>query len=550
MSDLVRGLTELDKARPGYEKAWRMYDGTQREVTAHDAIRPVIEKSGELYRANFARKAVRARTNRIKLSALQVAGASDDGRAEAATNRLTDEVVTPNEFDIEIPRWIEMVCAYGDAYLLRWPAELTDGEDATRAASVNVFVHSPLHMRAIYSEENSREIEFVIHAWSVGSGTEQRLRVNLYYDDRVERKISLEATQGEGVAASAGWREEMFEPFTEETTDDTGEVTGDGAVIMYAAAGVDGMPIEHGRTARPYGRPVHFDAYGPQNAITKIMASHLSGLDWSTLPFRFARSTPGTTGADLNDWDDDTREAPGKPGVSRTASADKLSARPGTMNKLHNTDEVGQLDGADPSVFLEPLTAYVRVLGETTDTPMNVIDPTGQVESGQSRTARIDDLLSDVSAIQTQLAGPLASTCEGALAMLGLTERTVTVTWAPASKVSDAEGWAAVKVQQDAGVPIRTTLIEAGYLPEDVDAWEGELDGRLTLIERLSSVMLMLGQAVATMGLAQDAATELFAQLLGEVLGKDSGIDPSAFVPPAPPVTDPNADPNADPAAT
>lgn len=550
MSDLTRGLTELDKARPGYEKAWRMYDGTAREVTAHDTIRPIIERSGELYRANFARKAVRARINRISVSALQVAGSDDNSPApdsrkpDRQTQLLTDAVTEPNEFDIEIPRWIEMVCAYGDAYLLRWPAAL-EGEETTTAAEVDVFVHSPLHMRAIYDEENTRTIKFVIHAWSTGTGQEQRLRVNLYYDDRVERKISIEATQGEGSSTSAGWRDEMFQPYTEEHEDDEGVVTGDGPVITYADAGVDGMPIEHGRTARPYGRPVHFDAYGPQNAITKIMASHLSGLDWSTLPFRFTRSRPGTTGADLNDWDPDSREAPVKAGHSRTPP-DKFSAKPGTMTKLHDTDEVGQLDGADPSVFLDPLVTYIKVLGETTDTPMNVIDRTGQVESGQSRTARIDDLLSDVANIQRQIAGPIASTCEGSLAMLGQAELTVTVTWAPSSKVTDAEGWQAVKAQQDAGVPIRTTLIEAGYLPEEVDAWASELDGKLTLIERLAEVMTMLGQAVTTMGLGQDAATELFAQLLGEVLGEDAPPIDLAPAPPEPPVTDLNADPADD----
>lgn len=549
MSDLTRGLAELDKARPGYEKAWKMFDGTAREVTAHEAVRQVIEKSGRLYRANFARKAVRARTNRLSVSALQVAGAGGDdasGRAEAATQRLTDEVTQPNEFDIEIPRWIEMVCAYGDAYLLRWPAALAGGEDdgPPAAATVNVFVHSPLHMRAIYDEENSREIAFVIHAWSIGYGPDQRLRVNLYYDDRVERVISREPTNGENVPDA--WADELFEPFDERETDEDEVITGDGPVILYADAGVDGMPIEHGRTARPYGRPVHFDAYGPQNAITKIMASHLSGLDWSTLPFRFARSRPGTTGADLNDWDEDTRQAP-KPGVSRT-SPDKMAAKPGTMNKFHDTDEIGQLDGADPAVFLDPLVTYIKVLGETTDTPMNVIDRTGQVESGQSRTARIDDLLSDVASLQRQLTGPIASTCEGALAMLGQPEQTITVTWAPSSKVSDAEGWAAVKAQQDAGVPIRTTLIEAGYLPEEVDAWAEELDGKLTLIERLAMVMTMLGQAVTVNGLANDAATALFAQLLGEVLGAEA--PPIDFQPappdPAPPVNDPTSDPADD----
>jgi hypothetical protein len=520
MTDLVRGLCALDKARPGYTLAWKMYDGTAREIAANSNVKPIIERTSDFYRANFARKPVRARLNRMEVSALQVAG---DGADHAQTKLLTDQVVEPNEFDIEVPRWLEMCAAYGDAYLLRWPAAL-DAEGAT-ATGVEVFVRSPMGMRAIYDDDNPRVIAFVIDSWCVGHDEDERLRVNLYYSDRVERSISVDRIGRD--SHGSRWDDSMFMPYTEEKTDDTsGVVTGDGPVIVYPWG--EGLPVEHGRTARPYGRPVHFDAYGPQNSITKIIATHLAGIDWAGWPWRYGLSKAGTTGADLNDWDEDDREAPGKPGHNRISGrsvreSDKISAKPGEFTKLHDTESVGQLDGADAAIFLDPLVTYIKVLGETTDTPMNVIDRTGQVESGQSKTARIDDLLSDVASLKRQLAGPLASTCEGAMAMLGVPEVTVTVTWAPSAKVTDAEGWLAVKAQQDAGVPERVTLIEAGYLPEDVDEWATQLDGKLDLLGRIAEVGTMLGQAVTVMGLDKAAATDLFAAYLAEVVATDDG---------------------------
>jgi hypothetical protein len=336
----------------------------------------------------------------------------------------------------------------------------------------------------------------------------------------------------------------MFVPYTGDAGEDDDPATAH--IITYE----HGLPIEHGRTERPYGRPEHYDAYGPQNAITKIMATHLSGIDWNGFPYRYHLAEMNTKGASLADWGPgDDRQAPNRPNVpvlpgqAPIRRTSKQSAAPGTMNKLSNVRAVGQLDGSPASAFLDPLTAYIRVLGETTDTPMNITDPTGQVESGQSRMARIDDLLSRVESLKDQLAGPIAGICEGALAMLGEPERTITVTWAPSSKVSDAEGWLAVKAQQDAGVPERVTLIEAGYLPEQVDEWLGQLDGRMSLLERIAAVMSALGQAVQVMGIAPEQASELFGEFLTEALGKEVALDIAPII--APPVKDPNVQPPA-----
>lgn len=536
MSDLTRGLKALDDARPAYVLARKMFKGTAREIVANEAIRTVIEASGAKYRANFARKAVKSRTNRLKVASLTVA----DDESKGLTKRLQDDIAKPNDFIVELPRFIEKVCVFGDAYLLRWPSPKADLLADGTAAKVDVFVRDPLQMRAIYDRENEREIEYVIDCWCIGEGEQERTRVNLYYDDHLEQLVSIDRLK-EGAA----YTDALFQPWTGDADTEDANYSADTAhIITYE----HGLPIEHGRTERPYGQPEHYDAYGPQNAITKIMATHLSGIDWNGWPYRYQLAEVNTKGASLADWGDgDTRQAPGAPTVVRPGQAPvrrsgRLSAAPGTMNKLSNVRAVGQLDGSPANVFLDPLVAYIRVLGETTDTPMNVTDPTGQVESGQSRMARIDDLLSRVESLKDQLAGPIAAICEGALALLGEPDRTVTVTWAPSSKVSDTEGWLAVKAKQDAGVPERVALIEAGYLPEQVDEWAEQLDGKLTAIERIAAVGLALGQASAVMGLPAELANEIFGKFILEVLGPEDAADIERLLaegapgePPAPP---------------
>jgi hypothetical protein len=520
MSDLVQGLNALDKARPGYTLARKMYEGTAKEVAANERIAELVRKSAEKYRANFARKPVRARLNRMKINAYQLA--SSDTQESGPARVLADAVVKANEFDVEIPRWIELTCSLGDAYLLVWPSADSDavGETGRVFAGVDVFVRSPESMRAIYDQENARKIKYVIDTWDEGYDKDCRLRVNLYYPDRIERFVSADAIQKESGKA---WDDIMFERF-----DDTDTETGDGdGPVITNPWGV--LPIFHGRTARPYGRPVHFDAFGPQNAITKIMATHLSGIDWSGWPWRYALSKANTTGVGLADWDEDTREAPGRPvktapGVSARRT-DKLNNEPGTMNKLSNVDAVGQLEGAPPATFLEPLMSYIRVLGEVTDTPMNVTDPTGQVESGQSRRARIDDLLSAVEDLKVQLTGPLTGACEFALTVLGLAEQDVTVDWAPSAKVDDLEGWQAVSAQQAAGVPERTTLLEAGYSPDEVAGFMDSLDGKLSTLERIANVGVLLGQANQLLGLPAEQAAALFGAFIMDVTSAGAGTD-------------------------
>src|SRR3546814_18417719 len=62
------------------------------------------------------------------------------------------------------------------------------------------------------------------------------------------------------------------------------------------------IPFFHFRTARPYGRPEHNKAYGPQDALTKLDTNMMSNSDFANFPQRGALQETGTTTDDDLDW--------------------------------------------------------------------------------------------------------------------------------------------------------------------------------------------------------------------------------------------------------
>jgi hypothetical protein len=225
IKDLCAGLAELEEKRPGYITAWEQFDGTAAEFFAKDArIDAELQQYSRHFRINVTRKVVKARLNRLKINSISVA----DG-TEMVKKLFKDLVYDANELDIELPAFLEKLAVYGDAYILVWPsADANVNEDGT-ADKVDVFIHSPLTMRAIYSAENSRVVDFVVHAWQRRDGF---LRADLYYNDVIERWVSIKKVddlRGPNGEVAIAYEENMFETLPaggdgEDEEDDGGDI--------------------------------------------------------------------------------------------------------------------------------------------------------------------------------------------------------------------------------------------------------------------------------------------------------------------------------------
>lgn len=488
MSDLSRGLKSLHDAEDDYEEAKDYYEGTVEEFFSNPKIAKALEKAKSRFRLNFAAIPVDKRVDRMRPGAITVP------KNDTLTAILKEKFWDANDFDDDLDGWLRQCAYFGDYYLLLWPGEST-GEDDEKPQTVEVFGNSPLVMRAIYSRENARKMLFVIKEWTVtlkdGDGNEaERVRVNLYYPNRIERYISKVGI------ASPGDDDSNFEPFI--PTPAEGDEPEDSDIENPYGV----IPVFHLRFggSRPYGTPVHKVCYGAQDAINKITMTHLSTIDFQGFPQRFALLDAATSAADDDAGeyfgdDDGTGESAQS---NATAKKSRLKGGAGEVWWLDGVKEVGQFDAAGHEPFLEPAKFYVRSMGTLSNTPLYEFDLEGATPpSGEARRRADGPINADVKKASSVIGQVLENAAAFALVILGHGEEKVELAWLPTDDATDADDVSLIASKTTAGVPLRQALLEAGYAEEQIDEWWPENGANVSLGDLLS-----LSQAIAALGQA------------------------------------------------
>jgi hypothetical protein len=498
MLDVVDGFAALADSAPGYETAHSYYDGTKGEVFGSHKLKRLLARQGSEFRVNVIKTVVDAPADRLELVSAVVPG--DD----VATKQLAD-IMADNSIEFESGNVHHRACEFGDAYVMVW-----DGVEEGDGPVVNY--HSPLGMRVMYDPDNPRRKLYAAHTWKVKSPLGEAAdhwRVNLLYPDRVERWRSTLGGKPEEVA---GWEPA---PATEDP-DSWTEPNPYGEV-----------PVFHFRNGTPYGVPVHYDGYGAQDAITKIVVSHMSTLDYHIAPQRYALVTEGEVDDELDLDDDPEFDDVAASEREDAASRAGLKSGPAEVWWLRNVAEVGQFEPAKAETFTAPAKFYVAMMAQTTKTPLDMLDQSGDEPSGESRRRKDAPLRDKVRTLAKMYAATWVEVFAFALKVAGFDGRTVKVSFAPFEVVSDTEGWATIKSKIENGVPVRVALLEAGYSEEQVEEWFPEdEENRLRVADLLavSDVLQKLGSAVALGILTAEEARELLPE----------GVLPDAVAPPAP----------------
>lgn len=453
-NDLERGLKEMQKALPGYEKAESYYEGTRNERFLSEELRMMLSGSGNDFYINLAARVVHAVTDRLEIASLTVTTEGDSKPASvdaagdtqgnsgadehSAVQKLNQDVWHDNELDQEAPD-VHLKAGYlGDSYLFMWPNE---------DSGLDIFMHKPQGVRVFYDIENPRKIKYAIHWWET---EDLHVRVNLWYAEWCVKYVT-KSSRSKGVALK------NFKRYTDEDTDESG--------VMENVLGR--VPFWHFRTDRPYGVPLHKNAYGPQDAITKLIRSTMSITDFASFPQRWAL---GETGAGTDEdfvWDDE-EQLP-------EDMASELMSGPGRVWFLKNVRNVGQFSEANIDQTLKPLDKFIELMAAATGTPMTYLNKVRGTAStplsGASQREMEAAHLKKVRAVQRSFGATWRSILSFALEYLDEPESTVSVQWAPAYFRDDKETWDAVLSQQAAGIPKRVTLMEQGYTEAEVESW-------------------------------------------------------------------------------
>lgn len=498
--DLTAATQALAAADPAYVRAAQYYSGDISEVFSSARLRRAMRVTGVSFRFNFAKMPVDTRSERIQLAAVS----AEPANADTALQDLW-KTGKMNLVSRQIQR---RALEYGDGYCMVWP----DPDDDT-GKSVDICFNSPRSVRVFYDPERPLKKAFALKQWALDDKT---TRADLYYPDRIEKYIRT------GKGKSAVWTQYTDEPGDEWPYENPfGEI-----------------PFFHFRTDDPYGSPVHRDFYGPQDAIHKLVISHMAGVDYQAFPQRYALVHPDSDTSEPAAADEDEFAFANDTGATSPDSEGRsqFQADPGSVWFMQGISGVGQFQTADPATFTEPMLVYLRFGAQITNTPLHRIDPTGQQPSGEAlRTAEApfvkscEDLMESFGDTWTEL-------LTFALKVAGVSATSVDVQWNPAQSVDDIEGWNTVAAKLAAGLPVKQAFQEAGYSGEQVDAWfPDDVDDLPVAVD----LLLKIGQALSALGTAQSLGVlspEQLQQVIGAIVGDPDGDGVLGFgLPPGPP---------------
>lgn len=455
VQDLIRGLTELGLSEDAYLKAQNYYEGRVGEFFASDQLRRRIAKTGSRYKFNLAKTPVRALANRVEVAAVSVPNNT------AATAKI-EQIWKANDLGNNAPNLHLRTFEYGDGYMMVWGVDEDETNPDLLAAGVRVCFKSPLNTRMLYDEEDPSKEAFTVSRWreTFLDGTKV-WRVDLYYDDTIEPYWAEDkGADDKGLLTPSRWQA-YHDPNA--TTDEWPQPHDEGQI-----------PFFHFRNDMPYGVPEHVEAYGPQDAITKLLITQLTTADSYGVPERY---TIAEAGADLNsnsddpDWDDD-EEAPAQAGTS-TVSSSRRSG-PGTVQDYYGKKTVGQFPQADPKALTDPVELYVGLMSQATETPLRFFKPGGQMPSGYSQEMSDEPFNNKVDARTRMLTATWRRLWRFALRLADVPlsdDQDITIMWKPPGIKLAKDFWDIAAQKEAMGIPRRQILLEAGYTAAQLDAF-------------------------------------------------------------------------------
>jgi len=441
---------DLVNARPEYDRAEQFYCGMVEESYASPKVARLLSQVGltDFPNFNLAHIAVDALIDQLHINSVTT--------EDNALDNLLDDLGDSNDLDEEFPILLRNAGKFGDAYLFVWPSADAEGN----AVDVRMEPQDPRVVRAFYSVENPNLLVRVIKSWEEGLKETLVVRANLYFSDHIERWSHKGKVPKDPKRAK-------WEPFSAD------------GMPAYIENPYGRVPYFHYRTDRPYGVPLHINAYGPQLAINKLVTAHLATVDYQSFPQRYALLDPtaDASGSQAGDFTPDHPED----GFSPESPVDsQLDASPNAIWQLQGYKEVGQFDPANPDAFMKPLESYKELMSQATQIPPQAFELDGHNISGEARRVASEPLYNRAESLQRSFGNTLRKAYAFALEILGEDAADITVNWKPVRNINDLTGWQTLLIKQSMRVPLDVILAEAGYNSADIDQWLSQAPAETT----------------------------------------------------------------------
>ncbi len=440
---------QVDAAALEYKKLREYWDG-KHPVKLTERLRQFLTLNGITateFSDNFMGVVISAATDRLDVSAFTVPGetAPDDAENELGpVAQFANETWAINRVDAMQKDVYGTALALGDAYVI--------GEWDTTVGGIVLNFNPPEFVRIFYDDANYLKPILAVKKWvttslDVTRQAKQALRINLYYENRIEKYISAGTTGG-------AWRRFFGTP------DD--EVANRWPVPWVDASNDPlGIPVAHFRNnprGSSYGRSDLLDVIPLQDSINKGLVDGLRVMDAQGWPQRWVTGLEDTPVGDI-------------------------ASNPGTL--LHAGSEnakFGEFEAASPAgviAWLEHLAANVATLSKT---PQHLFKIAGGMPSGEALKTAEAPLVRKVLDRQTvfgnaweDVMGLAARIANANGVSLTLPDTGFTTEWVDAeTRPSELERVQAINEKQ--GISNRQRLREYGYDEEAIVRILNELE--------------------------------------------------------------------------
>ena len=426
MKDIRVALEQIISKREGYKQAEAYYEGVNGEVFANQRWFKMFRYEGSDFRFNFSKTVVDSVLNRLEINNILVAS------QEAAD--FVDTMWEQSDIKLDINEIHRNALIYGDSYAIVWPDE--DG-------SIAIDYNSPMTTTIVYSQENPRKKEYAAKMWQVVNENQKVLYLNMYYPDRIEKYIGSGDIDLVSHQLNVVPLDVIPNPWGQ-------------------------IPVFHFRTHKPYGRPEHADAFGPQDAINKLISTHMLTVDYQGAPQRYALATGGNS----NEFDDFSDDDTARENLAA------LGNGPGNLWYLQGVSSVGQFPAADPGVFTNPVIEYVNAMASITNTPTHYFMRGATLPSGQALRVAEAPLFKKVTNRQMAFGSTWRDLFKFMFMVEGLPDE-VEIKWENAESIDSLDNWDIAVRKKSVGVGLYQILLEAGYDPEIAEAIVEESQAQL-----------------------------------------------------------------------
>ncbi len=423
--DIKTAIEKIKCESSRYEKTARYYRGDHDLCFATEKFRNVFGTLFREFALNMCPAIVDAVRDKMVLTNFGV----ENGEAEIAAEAW--RIWQANRMGIRAGEIHKEACKNGDAYAIVWPDP---------NGKVTIYPNRAANCTVEYDDETPGKILWAAKYWRT---TDKRLRLNLYYPDRIEKYITK----------ADGWRNknEAERPALLEAA--TFEPLAEGGVVANPYGVVPVFHFANNSDLGAFGQSEMASAIPIQDALNKSVLDMMVAMEFSAYRQRWA------AGIEI-EYDDATGQPipPFKAGIERLWITENGEAK------------FGDFEATDLEQFLKVKDGFRTDIATVSGTPLHYFMLTGAAfpQSGVSIEKLESRFLNKVRDRQQTFGQVWEDLMTFALMIEGKREIQLFANWADPAPLAEDERLNNLILKKEIGVTDTQLMIEAGYGEDDI----------------------------------------------------------------------------------